>query len=257
MVRDRVVIDEGRARIAGLGMDDFLGERHRLGLVRQGIAQGLHFRRQEAHGIVAAFGQNLAAGDHADAQEIRHRVAAGNHEVDALRHARLIFVGNHGALDHAAGQRLIALAVAADRGELHLVGGDAVFRQRETRQHVGHRIRRRHRDRFSFQVGHRVDVVAHVDAVRQHDPMAADDLDVGAARDRREHTLRAAFEAVDLAGDQRLEADLVVLDLQQIELEALLFGKAAFGRHHEEAGVGLGVEQRVAPGFALRGGGLR
>ena len=29
-----------------------------------------------------------------------------------------------------------------------------------------------------------------------------------------EHALRAALEAVDLAGDQRLEADLVVLELQ-------------------------------------------
>ena len=146
---------------------------------------------------------------------------------DGLGHIGLIFVRHHGAFDHAADQRLITFAVAADGGELHLVRGDAVFRQRGARQHVRHGIGRRDGDRLSFQVRDGVDVVAHVDAVRQHHPMAAEDLDVGAARGGGKDALRAAFEAVDLAGDQRLEADLVVLDLQQFEFQALLCGKAA------------------------------
>ena len=65
-------------------------------------------------------GQHLAAGHDADAQEIRHRVAAGDQQMDGLGRDRLILVRHHRGLDHAADQRLIAFAVAADRGELHV-----------------------------------------------------------------------------------------------------------------------------------------
>ena len=52
--------------------------------------------------------------------------------------------------------------------------------------------------------------------------MAAEDANVAALGVGGEHALRPAFEAVELAGDQRLERDLVVLELRIFELEALL-----------------------------------
>ena len=61
-----------------------LRQRDRLGLVRQRETQRAHLGGQEAHGIVAALGQDLGAGHHADAQQIRHRVAAGDQQMNVL-----------------------------------------------------------------------------------------------------------------------------------------------------------------------------
>ena len=110
---------------------------------------------------------------------------------------------------------------------------------------------------LALQVGDLGDVVLGVDAVRHHDPVAAEDPGVGALGVGGEHALRPALEAVEFAGDQRLERDLVVLELRNLELEALLGGEVARRHHHEDAGVGFGVDQAVAPHFVLRRGGSR
>src|SRR5215831_965731 len=61
--------------------------------------------------------------------------------------------------------------------------------------------------------------------------------------------LDAAFVAVELAGEQRFEPDLVVFHFEQFELEALAFRKAALGCHQQEAGIGLGRDDPVFPWF--------
>ena len=79
--------------------------------------------------------------------------------------------------------------------------------------------------------------------------MAADDLDVGAAHIGRDRALHAAFEAVELAGQQRLEPDLVILDLEQFEPQALALGKPALRRHQQETRVGFRRDDAVPPGL--------
>src|SRR5262249_59469763 len=81
------------------------------------------------------------------------------------------------------------------------------------------------------------------------DPVATHDLHVAAAHARRDGALGAAFVAVEFAGKQRFEPDLVVFDFEQFELEALAFRKAALGRHQQEAGIGLGRDDPVFPWF--------
>ena len=76
-------------------------------------------------------------------------------------------------------------------------------------------------------------------------PVAAEQFHVGAARGRGDGAVDA-FVAVDLAGQQRLHSDGVVLDVEHVDLEPLALGKAAFGRHQEEAGVGLGQDHAPA-----------
>src|SRR5262249_14313853 len=51
--------------------------------------------------------------------------------------------------------------------------------------------------------------------------------------------------------EQRLEADLVVLDLEEIKLEALLLGEASLGGHQEKARVRFRRDDAVAPGLEL------
>jgi hypothetical protein len=96
---------------------------------------------------------------------------------------------------------------------------------------------------------HLVDAGLDHDAVRDDDPVATHDLHVTAAHAHRDRALDAAFVAVELAGEQRFEADLVVFHLEQFELEPLAFGKAALGRHQQEAGIGLGRDDPVFPRF--------
>ena len=66
--------------------------------------------------------------------------------------------------------------------------------------------------------------------MRDDDPVATHDLDVAAAHTCRDGALGAAFVAVELAGEQPFEADLVVFHFEQFELEALALRKAALGR---------------------------
>ena len=79
--------------------------------------------------------------------------------------------------------------------------------------------------------------------------MATHDLHVAAAHAHGDGALGAAFVAVELAGEQRFEPDLVVFHFEQFELEALAFRKAALGRHQQEAGIGLGRDDPVFPWF--------
>jgi len=85
--------------------------------------------------------------------------------------------------------------------------------------------------------------------------MAAQELDVDPERGGDDRAGERAIIAFDLAGEQRLEADGVALELHDLELEALLLGEAA-RHHHEDAGVALGLDDAVPPG-ALRQRGAR
>ena len=51
-------------------------------------------------------------------------------------------------------------------------------------------------------------------------------FDIGALGVGGEHALRPAFEAVELAGDQRLERELVVLELRDLSLRPCLAAKS-------------------------------
>jgi hypothetical protein len=77
--------------------------------------------------------------------------------------------------------------------------------------------------------------------------MAAQELDVDPERGGDDRAGEGAVIAFDLAGEQRLEADGVALELHDLELEALLLGEAA-RHHHEDAGVALGLDDAVTPG---------
>jgi len=83
--------------------------------------------------------------------------------------------------------------------------------------------------------------------MRDHDPVAAQHLHVGAAHARGDGTLGATLIAVELAGKQRLECDLVVLDLEQLELESLQFRESTLCRHQQKARIGLGRDDPVFP----------
>jgi hypothetical protein len=69
---------------------------------------------------------------------------------------------------------------------------------------------------------------------------------VGAARGRGDRAVDALV-AVDLAREQRLHADRVVLDLEHLDLEPLALSETAPGRHQEKAGIGLGEDHRLPP----------
>ena len=57
-----------------------------------------------------------------------------------------------------------------------------------------------------------------IDPVRHHNPVAPKQFDVAALGVGREDALRPAFEAVEFAGDQRLEGKLIVLELRNLDL---------------------------------------
>src|SRR5262245_1452212 len=81
--------------------------------------------------------------------------------------------------------------------------------------------------------------------------MAAQQLHIGALGVGREYALRSPFEAIELAGDQRLERKLVVLELRNFDLEALFLRKVARRYHQEDAGVGFRVDQAMLPDLFL------
>ena len=88
--------------------------------------------------------------------------------------------------------------------------------------------------------------------LRHAGPGAADDLDAGAAHAGDDRFRRAHVDAVDLAGDQRLHQRGAGFDLQDLDFQAVLGGKAAFVDHGDEAGVALGFQDAVLPDFVLR-----
>jgi hypothetical protein len=148
-----------------------------------------------------------------------------------------------------------------DGRERHLGRRDLELGQREAGQHVGKRAGRGHGHGLALEVFDLVDACLDHDAMRDDDPVATHDLHVAATHVDRDGALDAAFVAVELAGEQRLEPNLVILDLEQIELEALLFGKAPLRRHQQKAGIGLRRDDPMFPGFGrlperrARGGG--
>src|SRR5262245_35334361 len=81
--------------------------------------------------------------------------------------------------------------------------------------------------------------------------MAAQQLHIGALGVGREYALRSPFEAIELAGDQRFERKLVVLELRNFNLEPLFLRKVARRYHQEDAGVGFCVDQAMLPDLFL------
>ena len=77
--------------------------------------------------------------------------------------------------------------------------------------------------------------------------MASDDFQIGVARRSHHRGRRAAFVAVNLAGEQRTQRNDVVLEMGKLELDTLLHGEARAHRHHLKAGVALGLDDRVSP----------
>jgi hypothetical protein len=69
---------------------------------------------------------------------------------------------------------------------------------------------------------------------------------------RQHRAARAALIAVELARQHRLERQRVALELDHVDLEALLLGEAALARHEHEAGVALGLDDAVPPNLQLR-----
>ncbi len=62
----------------------------------------------------------------------------------------------------------------------------------------------------------------------------------------------AALETVELAGQQGLKTEHVGLNLDDLELEALALGETAAARHHDDAGIALGLEETVPPRLRVR-----
>ena len=143
-------------------------------------------------------------------------------------------------------QRGEPVAVAADGGDLHLGRGNLGLHQRGARHHVGRRPGRRCGNGLAAQILDPVDAGPREHDIGRRVPVAAEQFHVGAARERRDGAVDA-FVAVDLAGQQRLHSDRVILDLEHLDLEPLALGEAALGRHQEEAGVGLGEDHRLPP----------
>src|SRR6266542_3573630 len=84
--------------------------------------------------------------------------------------------------------------------------------------------------------------------------MTADGLDVGPAHGGDDALAGAAVDAVDLAGDKRLERERAILDLQDVDREPAPGWKSVLRRHHHEAGVALERDDAVTPRFQrLRG----
>ena len=164
----------------------------------------------------------------------------------------LIFVRHHGGINHPTDQRLIAVLVAAYGRKLHLVVGDAEFRKRRACQHVGHRVWRRHRNQLALQILDLGYFFVDVDTVRDDEPMTSKQPGVSPFGVGRKNALRSAFEAVEFAGDQRLEGKLIVLELRYFDLEALLLRKVTRGHHQKNACIGLGIYQPVLPYLFLR-----
>src|SRR5215472_5286112 len=128
------VVDEGGSRIVGLGAGDLVAEIDRLVAMAHGEAQALHLGGQELGCIIGPLLERLAGRMQADAQEIRHRLAA-RHQLfhPGLARDRRILVADDGAVDHACRQRLVAVGIGPHGGELHLADRNAGLLQHRAR----------------------------------------------------------------------------------------------------------------------------
>ena len=197
--------------------------------------------------VLAPLVERLPGHQRAEAQELGQHLARLDQHAHALdRRQRQVLVGHHRGVDHAAQKRGEAVAVAADGGDLHLGRRHLGPHQRGPRHHVRRRAGRGCGDGLAAQILDPVDAGAREHDIGRRVPVAAEQFHVGAARGRGDGAVDA-FVAVDLAGQQRLHADGVVLDVEDVDLESFALGKAAFGRHEKEAGVGLGKDHGLPP----------
>ena len=135
-----LLVDEGRARVVGLGADRLTRQRDGLVAMGHGIAHRLDLRGHEPDEVLAAVVERLARHQRAEAQELRQHLARLHQHAQALhRRQRQVLVGHHRGVDHAAEQRGEPVAVAADGGDLHLGRGNLGLHQRGARHHVGRR----------------------------------------------------------------------------------------------------------------------
>src|SRR4029450_6677128 len=171
--------------------------------------------------------------------------------MDVFWRNRLIFVRDDRGVGDAADKRLIAVVIAADGREFHFSIGDTKLRQRGTRQHVRHRIWSGYRDLLALEILDLGDLFVRVYSVRHDDPVAAEQLDVGAFGVGGEDPLWSTLETVQFARDQGLQGKLVILELGNFNLQALIFCEIARRYHQQDTSVGLGVDQSVFPDFFL------
>ena len=195
----RLIVDERRARIVRFRFRDLECKFHFLVFVRHRVAQRGNFCCQEMRRLVGLCGERLAAGDHADAHEVRQRLAACREQLHVGRRDRQILGRDDRGIDHADGERLVAIGIAAHIGELHLARRDAALLQHRPDQQIGQRAGRRDRDVFAAQILNFAHRFAREQAVHQARPVAAEDLHVRAARCRHDRAARAAFIGIKLA----------------------------------------------------------
>src|SRR5262249_1557870 len=216
--------------------------------------QRAHLSSKKFHGVIATLSELLCGRDHAYAQEVRYGVTTGDQKMDILRCNRLIFVRYDRGVDNSADKRLVTIIVAADCGEFHLGIGNADFRQRGPPQHIGHGIWRRYRDLLAPQILNFRNFVVRINSMRYDNPVTAEQLDIAALGIRCEDPLRSTLETVKLAGNQRLQGKLIVLELRNFYFESLFFCKVTRRHHQENTGIGLGVDEAVLPNFLLSAG---
>src|SRR5262249_43599859 len=83
-------------------------------------------------------------------------------------------------------------------------------------------------------------------------PVTAQQLDIGTFGIGSEYALRTALETVELAGYQRFQRKLVVLELRNFDLETLFLRKIARRYHQKNSGVCFRVDQSMLPDLFLR-----
>ena len=208
-------------------------------------------RRHEIDRVVAPAGKCLAGHGQAQPHIIRQHVVAGDQHGHFLGRDRYELGRNDPGVGDAGHHRLEAVEVAAKVGEADVGRRHFIFLQDRVDQQVGQRAGRGHRHGLAFQVFDLLDARAHHQPMRHARPVAADNLQVGAVRAGQDRRAGARFDAVELARQQRLVRGGAVLQADDIELEAVLFGKAPAADHQHEAGIALGFDHGVPPGLEV------
>src|SRR5262249_41694653 len=131
---------------------------------------------------------------------------------------RLIFVRPDRSVATTADKRLVTIVAPTDCGEFHLGIGNAEFRQRGPRQHIGHGIWRRYRDLPALEILNLCHLVGGKNSMRNHNPMAPKQLDIAALGVRGEDSLRSTLAAVEFARNLSLQGTLSVLQLENLYL---------------------------------------
>ena len=154
------------------------------------VAQRLRLRGEIADRVLAPLRQHLAGREHADPQEIRPGVLAREQHLEVLRASAAADIRS--TPPRRRPRRRPARCSGRDRRRPRRASRRRLerlnFAKRDAREHVGKRAGRGDRDGLALEVLDRADAVLDHEAVRHDRPMAADDLDVGAAhvgRDRR------------------------------------------------------------------------